>query len=67
MEKQKIKKFKVASPNVALREEFFLKERTKWRWPATNDVISSPSASTTLGKAFPECMIFGSRGRQPFL
>jgi len=35
--------------------------RRKRRRLATNDINSSPSARTTLGKAFPECMIFGSR------
>jgi len=68
MEKQKIiKKIKVASPSVwaaALGEENKKIIRRKRRRLATNDVNSSPSARTALGKAFPECMIFGSQGRR---
>ena len=40
---------------------FLKKEMTP---TATNGVNSSPSARTTLGEVFPECTIFGSRGRR---
>jgi hypothetical protein len=52
----------VSSPSVAFGEDFFLNKQTAPE--ATNGVNSSPSARTTLGKAFPECTSFGSRGRR---
>jgi len=49
-------------PECCTRERFFLKK--EMTPAATNGVNSSPSARTTLGEAFPECTIFGSRGRR---
>jgi hypothetical protein len=45
---------------------FKRKIRRKRCQPATNGVNSSPSVETALGKAFPECTIFGSRERRLF-
>ena len=45
-------------------KNFFFKKRRKRRRLVTNGVNSSPSVSTALGKAFPECKIFGSRRRR---
>ena len=39
-------------------------KKRKRRRPSANDVKSFPSASTALGKAFPECTIFGTRERR---
>jgi hypothetical protein len=39
-------------------------KKRKLRWPSADDVKSSSSASTALGEAFPECTIFGTRGRR---
>ena len=49
-----------SSPSVALGEE----KKRKRRRPSANGVKSFPSASTALGKAFPECTIFGTRQRR---
>ena len=40
------------------------KKKRKRHRPSANSVKSSPSASTALGKAFPECTIFDTRGRR---
>ena len=40
------------------------KIKKKQRRPPANGVKFSPSASTALGKAFPECTIFDTRGRR---
>ena len=39
-------------------------KKKKRRRPSANGVKFSPSASTALGKAFPECTIFGTRERR---
>ena len=39
-------------------------KKRKRRRPPANGVKSSPSASTALGKTFPECTIFDTRGRR---
>ena len=41
-----------------------IKKNGVGRRPSANDVKSFPSASTALGKAFPECTIFGTRRRR---
>ena len=76
MEKQKIIKkiFKVASPLGEENKKIIRRKRRRLRTndinsspsARTNDINSSPSARTALEKAFPECMIFGSRGRRLF-
>ena len=59
------KKIQKSFPSVALGEENQKKrKKRKRRRPSANDVKSFPSASTALGKAFPECTIFDTRGRR---
>ena len=58
--KEYLKKIQKSFPSVALGEE----NKKKRRRPSANGVKSSPSASTALGKAFPECTIFDTRGRR---
>ena len=55
-----IKKNQKSSPSVALGEE----KKRKRRRLSANGVKSFPSASMALGKAFPECTIFGTRERR---
>jgi hypothetical protein len=57
LEEEDLKK-QISSPCVALGEEFFKKTLD-----GTDNIKSSPSARTTLGEGFPECTIFGTRGR----
>jgi hypothetical protein len=47
-------------PRVLHSGKSFFKKKTT---DGTDGVKSSPSAKTALGEGFPECTIFGSRGR----
>ena len=53
----------VPSPSVVLGEDFFFFNK-QTAPEATNGVNPSPSARMALGKDFPECTSFGSRGRR---
>ena len=64
LSKEYLKKNQKSSPSVALEKENKKKRKRKRRRPSANGVKSSPSASTALGKAFPECTIFDTRGRR---
>ena len=58
------KKFKNLSRVLHSRKKIKKMKKRKRRRSSANGVKSSPSASTALGKAFPECTIFDTRERR---